>query len=141
MDSWKIAHGSYDRSSPLTKLIPLAAEIEKRYPTPSLGLDEPVVVQIRDHIGKMFGPLAANLFPKIPRNVLSDVSAEYFNRTREQMFGMPLEQFEKEKGVEENWEHVKGPAKEAGDLLRKHGGPFFLGERGLHFPLYFKPAS
>jgi hypothetical protein len=28
------------------------------------------------------------------------------------------------------WEKAAGPAKEAGDLLRKHDGPFFLGETG-----------
>lgn len=45
------------------------------------------------------------------------------------MFGMPLAQLEKEKG-EEAWKAVEGPAKEVGDLLRKNGGPFFLGDRG-----------
>jgi hypothetical protein len=47
---------------------------------------------------------------------------------------MPLSQLEAEKGGEQCWEEVKGPVKEAGDLLRKHGGPFFLGERGM-FPV------
>jgi len=82
----------------------------------------------------MFGPIAPNLLPKVPRNILSEVSAEYYYRTREQRFGMPLDQFEKEKGREENWELAKAGAKETGDLLRKHGGPFFLGERGSYLP-------
>jgi hypothetical protein len=64
---------------------------------------------------------------------LSEKSAEYFERTRADMFGMSLEKLEKEQGKEENWELVKGPAKETADLLRAHSGPFFLGKKGAYF--------
>ena len=43
---------------------------------------------------------------------------------------MPLEQLEKEKGSEQNWVDVKGPAGEMAELLKKNGGPFFLGNTG-----------
>ncbi|KAF7576797.1 hypothetical protein A1F97_07947 [Pyrenophora tritici-repentis] len=44
------------------------------------------------------------------------------------MFGKPLEQVEKDADVDDCWEKVKGPVLEVGNLLRQHGGPFFLGE-------------
>ncbi|KAA8625310.1 glutathione S-transferase [Pyrenophora tritici-repentis] len=66
----------------------------------------------------------------IPRVVLllNERSAEYFYETREKMFGKPLEQVEKDADVDDCWEKVKGPVLEVGNLLRQHGGPFFLGE-------------
>ncbi|KAF2274563.1 uncharacterized protein EI97DRAFT_435102 [Westerdykella ornata] len=112
MDSWNIAH-----------------EIEKRYPTPSLGLDEPIVVQIKEFISKLFVPLAAEILPKIPRNLLSAPSAEYFERTRAAKFGMSLTQFEKEKGGDKAWEAAEAPVKELAGILKKNGGPYFLGDR------------
>jgi glutathione S-transferase len=113
MDSWLIAH-----------------ELEKQYPSPSLHLDDPIVVRIRDHIVKLAEPLSPQLHPKIPRRILNKESAEYFNRTREVRFGMPLEQLEREKATEQNWVDVKGPAEEVAELLKKNGGPFFLGDTG-----------
>lgn len=113
MDSWKIAH-----------------ELEKLYPSPSLRLDEPVVELIRQHVGKLAKPLTANVIPKVPRNLLTEYSRGYYERTRLQRFGMPLSELEKEKGGERGWEEVRGPAEEAAELLRKNGGPFFLGHEG-----------
>lgn len=113
MDSWRIVH-----------------ELEDRYPSPSLHLDDPIVVKIRDQIDKIRDPLAPHITPKVPRVLLNKVSAEYFELTREERFGLPLTQLEAEKANEQCWEDVKAPAKEAADLLKKHGGPFFLGETG-----------
>jgi glutathione S-transferase len=113
MDSWPIAH-----------------ELEKRYPSPSLHLHDPIVVRVRDHIAKVRAPLDAHLLPKIPRRILNKESAEYFELTREERFGMPLEQMEKEKGTEQSWVDIKEPAEEMAGLLKKNAGPFFLGETG-----------
>ncbi|CAI6248900.1 unnamed protein product [Periconia digitata] len=111
MDSWKIVY-----------------ELEKRYPSPSLHLDDSIVLKIRDHIDLMRTPLNAHLMPKIPRNLLSKESATYFESTREIRFGMPLAQLEEQKANEEAWEKAKRPAEEAADLLKQHGGPYFLGQ-------------
>ncbi|ORY13705.1 hypothetical protein BCR34DRAFT_480523 [Clohesyomyces aquaticus] len=111
MDSWKIVF-----------------ELEKRVPSPSLHLDDPVVIQVRDHIPNLRNPLAPEIMAKVARNLLNPRSAEYFERTREKRFGMPLAQFEKEKGGEQCWKDVEQPAKEIAGWLKKHDGPFFLGE-------------
>lgn len=107
---------------------PIAQELERRYPSPSLHLDDPIVVHIRDHISNLMGPIFLHVIPKVPF-LLPKPSADYFYETREKMFGAPVQ--EAAKGAkEEDWEKAKEPAKEVGDLLRKNGGPFFLGETG-----------
>ncbi|KAL1607688.1 hypothetical protein SLS60_002623 [Paraconiothyrium brasiliense] len=108
MDSWKIV-----------------TELEKQYPTPSLHLDHPIVEKLRSLPVVM--PIISHLLPKVPKNLLSNVSAEYFYLTREASYGKPLTQMEAE-AKEEAWEEMKPVAKEIGDLLREEGGPFFLGE-------------
>jgi glutathione S-transferase len=111
MDSWPIAH-----------------ELEKRYPTPALYLDNLIVVQVRDHILKFMMPLLAHLLPSVP-SLLNERSATYFKETRGKIFGVELEQMAKE-ATEEGWVNAEAPAREMGDWLRKNGGPYFLGETG-----------
>jgi hypothetical protein len=48
MDSWPIAH-----------------ELERRYPSPSLHLDDPVVLQIRDQINQVVMPIMPLVMPKV----------------------------------------------------------------------------
>ncbi|KAL1791839.1 hypothetical protein ACET3X_009590 [Alternaria dauci] len=119
----KHANGTYQMDS-----WPIALELEKQYPTPSLHLDDPIVVRIRDHIPKIIGPLRPLLIPQVPVVMLNKPSADYYYETREKMFGKPLEQVEKDANAEECWEKAAAPAKEMGDLLRKNGGLYFLGQ-------------
>ncbi|USP74187.1 glutathione s-transferase [Curvularia clavata] len=128
----KYADGTYQMDS-----WPIAQSLEKQYPTPSLHLDDPIVIKIRDHVKDMLTPLRDLVIPKIPRVILNKQSAGYFLETREQSFGKPLEQVEKDADVEKCWEDAKAPAKETGDLLRKNGGPFFLGETVSYADLIF----
>lgn len=112
MDSWPIAH-----------------ELEKRYPTPSLHLDDPVTTKIRDQIRLIVGPIFIQILPTVP-TLLLERSQEYFYRTREAAFGKPLSEVHKEAmaTAEEGWKKVQEPLKETAELLKKHKGPFFLGE-------------
>ncbi|KAF2018679.1 hypothetical protein BU24DRAFT_447328 [Aaosphaeria arxii CBS 175.79] len=103
-------------------------ELEKRYPEPSLHLDDPIVLQVRDLIAVVRDPLMTLTLPKVP-DILPERSAQYFYDTRKVRFGMPLSDYYKSKSVEQCWEEVKAPAKQFVDLLNsKDGGPFFLGE-------------
>jgi glutathione S-transferase len=72
-------------------------------------------------------PIVPHLIPKVV-HILNKPSQDFFYETREKMFGKPLQQVEADGATEECWERAVAPAKEAGDLLRKNGGPFFLGE-------------
>ena len=108
----------------------IAFELEKQYPEPSLHLDSPVLPEVEARVLKAITPLRAVFMPPIPRNLLNTASVEYFERTREARFGMPLRQFEKEHGGDKAWEEATPALKEAGDMLRANGGPFFLGKTG-----------
>lgn len=113
MDSWPIAH-----------------ELEKRYPSPALNLDDPVNTKIRDMISsRILGPIFLQYLPNVPA-FLPERSQEYFYRTREAAFGKPISEVQKEalENAEEGWKKTEEALKEVADLLQKHDGPFFLGE-------------
>ncbi|CAO2650788.1 Nn.00g020800.m01.CDS01 [Neocucurbitaria sp. VM-36] len=105
----------------------IAQELEKRYPSPSLHFHNPIAVQAQGHVDKLKEALILHLIPKVP-SLLNKPSADYYYETREKSFGAPLQEVERKSATEECWENAKGPAKEAGDLLRQNGGPFFSGE-------------
>ncbi|KAJ4362760.1 hypothetical protein N0V95_001251 [Ascochyta clinopodiicola] len=108
---------------------PIAQELEKRYPSPSLRLDDPVTIKIRDHISLILEPIILQFLPNV-EDLLPGRSQEYFIRTRTEAFGKPLSEVRKEAlaNAEEGWKGAEGPLKEAADLLKKHDGPFFLGQ-------------
>jgi glutathione S-transferase len=111
---------------------PIAQELERRYPSPSLYLDEPVTVKIRDQISRILSPIVLQLLPRVP-DQLPERSQEYYNRTREEMLGRPLAEVHKEalENAEDSWKQLQEPVKEVADLLRKNDGPFFLGDTGM----------
>jgi len=121
MDSWPIAH-----------------ELEKQYPAPSLHLDDGIVAQVRDLTAVFAAPLRAHMIPRVPL-LLPARSAAYFHETREAAFGKALEDVAREAG-EANWEQARPPAEAMGDLLRRHGGPFFLGTTVSYADLIFVSA-
>lgn len=112
MDSWLIAH-----------------ELEKRYPSPSLHLDNPVTITIRDQISKILGPIILQFLPKVP-DLLPQRSHDYFHETRTAAWGKPISEVHKEAlaNAEDGWKAVQAPLKEVAELLKKHDGPFFLGQ-------------
>ena len=57
-------------------------------------------------------------------------SAEYFHRTRKEMLGKHLDEIEKDQNVDQCWKKAEEAAQPVGELLRKHGGPYFLGKTG-----------
>ena len=109
---------------------PIATELETLYPTPPLHLDSPILSQVEKILPAAHEALRGVWMPQVPRNLLNPISAEYFERTREERFGMPLSQLEREKGGDEAWVKAAPVLEEVGGLLRKNGGPFFLGEEG-----------
>lgn len=106
----------------------IADELEKQYPEPSLHLDSPLLPRVEAGVLNMFGPLRPVMLPLIPRTRLNAAAVEYFERTRKEMVGMPLSQWEKEQGGDKAWEKATPAFKEVGDMLRANGGPFILGK-------------
>jgi glutathione S-transferase len=112
MDSWAIAH-----------------TIERLHPIPSLCLDDPVNVKVRDLVASVSDSLRPFVIPKVPV-ILNPRSANYFVETREGRFGKPLSRVLTEDATETCWEEARVLAIEVAKLLRVHAsGPFFLGEK------------
>ncbi|KAF3000214.1 hypothetical protein E8E13_007113 [Curvularia kusanoi] len=121
----KYEDGSYQMDS-----WPIAQELEKRYPEPSLHLDDPVTIKIRDMIStEILGPIFLQFLPYVP-TILPERSQEYFYKTRTAAFGKPISEVHKEAlaNGEEGWKKTEEALAEVVDLLKKHDGPFFLGQ-------------
>ena len=117
----------------------IARELERRHPEPSLVVDDPVVDQVLDVMGKIFGACAPELLPPVPQAFLNDVSAEYFERTRAVVFGMTLADLQKAKGGQQAWDAAAPFIHEMAALLKKNPeGPFYLGNTGMCF--FFCPS-
>lgn len=108
----------------------IADALEQAHPSPSLHLDSPILQKVEELMPGCIMPIAPAFLPLVPRFRLSPASAEYFERTRAERFGMPLSQFEKEKGGEGVWKVAEPKWKEMGELLKAEGGPFFMGKTG-----------
>ena len=108
----------------------IADELEKQYPEPSLHLDAPILPKVQAAVENLFKSLAPAMLPQVPRTFLNAASVQYFERTREAMYGMPLSQLEKVAGGDKAWQKAEPIFKEVGDWLRANGGPFFLGQTG-----------
>jgi glutathione S-transferase len=103
MDSWKIAQA-----------------LEARYPKPSLHLDSPIRQKIEALIGQAVGPLVPVFVELVPKRLLGEREQEYWARTRKPIL---------EKGPDpQAWEKAAPALKEATELLKANGGPFFLGK-------------
>lgn len=111
MDSWKIA-----------------AEIEKRHPTPSLHLDSAAIQEAEQPIMNALTALRPVVIPQVPRNVLRPRSEEFFEQTRKERYGMPLSEVEKTQGGEQAWQAADQPLKDTAAVIKKQGGPYVLGK-------------
>ncbi|KAH7414085.1 hypothetical protein DE146DRAFT_16744 [Phaeosphaeria sp. MPI-PUGE-AT-0046c] len=107
---------------------PLAHELEKLYPSPSLHLSDPIVPLVRDQIAEIMKPLVGFFIPRVPVELLSERSAAYFYETRKKRFGMDLAEVGRTMATADKWEEGRAPCKKVGEWLREKEGPFFLGE-------------
>ena len=107
----------------------IAAALEQECPSPSLHLDSPILPKV-EALMKIITPTLFPVFlPRVPRDILNERSIYYFRKTREEKFGMPLDELEKsEKGGENAWESAAPPLSKLAELLKENGGPFFRGE-------------
>ena len=69
-------------------------------------------------------PARMHLVPKI----LNERSVEYFERTRAEAYGKSLQELAKTDGGEKAWTEALPGIKALGELLKKEGGPYFMGK-------------
>ncbi|KAI9155606.1 Cuticle-degrading protease [Paramyrothecium foliicola] len=119
--------GTYSMDSKL-----IIKELEQRYQVPqypSLHLEDPATERAYTLVGNAMGKLKGNLLPQVPKVVLSDVSAEYFNRTRKSWFNMSLEELREKNGGEQAWVTSKEDFGRIAKFLKENSGPFVLGDK------------
>ena len=105
----------------------IVARIEADCPLPSAHLDSPYLTRLE----KILVDVIDALWPVIPylvsSRILSEKSIPYFNETRQEEAGMPLQRFYLE-GIETAWNESKTPLSAIASMLRETDGPFFMGE-------------
>lgn len=106
----------------------IAPELEKLHPSPNLHLDSAVLPQVEEQLKALLMPTVGVWMPKIPRTFLKEPSITFFEKTRAERFGCTLSELEKKTPEDEAWSKAEPGIKDLGNLLKRKGGPFFLGE-------------
>jgi glutathione S-transferase len=107
----------------------IAEEIEKQHPTPSIHYDSPFRQRLFEALAPTFVELRPIFMPLVPKRLLKEVNNDYWQRTRQEDVGMPLDQFEKEHGGQKAYDAASPHLKKITALLKENDkGPFFLGE-------------
>ena len=108
----------------------IATALEKYFPQEPLHLDSPMIARMTPVMIAIFEALRPEVVPKVPRNILNPVSAEYFQRERSKNFGMSLDEVEKTLGGEAAWTAAKEPIDAMVKLLTEDpSGPFYEGNK------------
>lgn len=107
----------------------IAAEVDKRYPQPLLQIDSSVLSKLETILLKLMPTLAPFYIPNVPKRLLNEASHPHWYKTREARVGMPLDQFEREKGGQQIWDAAKPYLDEITAMLKENnGGPYFMGD-------------
>jgi glutathione S-transferase len=109
----------------------IATALEDAFPTPSLHLESEYLPQMNELVWECQRFLTPFWMPAVPRHILNPVSAEYFNRTRKERIGKPLEEMAKE-ATAEQWEKSRPAFEKIAALLKTNGGPFIMGDTGKY---------
>lgn len=105
----------------------IARSLEEIHPEPPLHLTNEKVLKVRSMLADLLHPIYAEWMTKVPYKLLSEHSAPYFIRTREEQEGKPLLQMAKEEGGEPAWSNCMPAWNQLVKLLKEEEGPFFLG--------------
>ena len=106
----------------------IANVLEEKYPEPSVHLDSPYVEKLGDLPRSLLFALLPFFLANVPRNILNEASHEYFYASRKGWVGMDVDQYEKEKAVEEAWVAATPALQDiTASLKEKPEGPFFGG--------------
>lgn len=109
---------------------PICTALENLHPEPSLHMsDTETMDRARDALAPIWVALRPLILPRVPEMLLPERSAEYFHRTREQVFGMSLAEVAKSEAAVKAWENV-GPGLEGmkAFLTESKEGPFVMGK-------------
>lgn len=106
----------------------IARKIEALYPEPTAVLDSQQEAEIQPALNKIILRLAPVLAPRMPRETLPSVTAQYYIKVREKNFGMSLVEYEDRFGGDAAWQRADPFLRQLATILKADdSGPFCLG--------------
>ncbi|KAI1149517.1 putative glutathione S-transferase [Nemania diffusa] len=115
----------------------IAQELEKRYPSPSLHLDEALQQKYVDHLSKVFGGLRPEYILRVPNLLLNEVNHEYWHATRSKAVGEPLEQYVEKNSGDQAYKAAAPHLQAITAMLKENDkGVFFKGETVSYVDMY-----
>lgn len=110
----------------------IALDLESLYPEPSLHLDQSPYEDAQSMVFQCALPLFPEFMPRIRDNLITDHSKSFWIRSRENLFGMAIDEFERTKGGEQAWRAAEPGLKALSEFLNQHKkdeGPFTWGSQ------------
>jgi glutathione S-transferase len=125
----RLPDGEYVMNSTL-----IAPRLDLDYTDKEIHSDHPSYKPVIKLLSDLLDALDPIYIPAVARDLLNPASAEYFYRTRQEMVGMPLDEFEKsEVGGENAWKAAEPYIKELAALYREDKtGPFLVGKDPIY---------
>lgn len=112
-------------TSILQDSLPIARRLDHEH---KLHLDNPAADEAAAAVGAIWKSLFPLVVPQIPQTLLNPRSAEYFETTRAERFGMSLAELERTGDHRAMWREAQSGMEQVKDLLtRDQAGPFVLG--------------
>ena len=102
--------------------------INDSYPEPAVDIDGSINAAFGELKHKPGPPFSAIVLTAVPER-LAETSTVYFRTTRKAWLGCSLEEYRLKRIEEGAWTEMEGWANEVRGLLKKKGGPLFLGEK------------
>lgn len=106
----------------------IAQELEKQYPSPSLQLDSPLREKYVERLTKAHERLRPEIVENVPSRLLNKVNLDYWQATRTERVGMPLEKYVRENGGEKAYRAASPYLREITEMLKENDGVFFMGD-------------
>jgi hypothetical protein len=102
-------------------------ELEKRYPTPTLFLESPLLPKAYVAVTAILDVYRPISMSKVLSNLLTERSVEYISLTRAESRRMSQEKYAREDAEERAWKQAEGPLKNMAALVKGNEGPFVMG--------------
>jgi glutathione S-transferase len=113
----------------VTDSMEIAKALEKLQPSPSLTLDSPYQAKVDESAVNVFQQVFPNIVNRIPNTILSEVSREYWFKSRKERLGMSTQEYEDKHAGPAAYEGAAPFLKEITRMLKENEGPFFSGKQ------------
>jgi glutathione S-transferase len=108
----------------------IADVIEEKYPNPPLPINQDIIARVRKTVAPGISRVRPCFTAQGPKTWLSGGCIDYWNRTRTERVGMPLDEFEAQKGGPKAWEEAAPHFTALTAIYKENGneGPFLAGK-------------